>query len=69
MFKKHEKEGRDNIFPTIPELNALKGCLDIKKNKLCIAKSGFEKMLKSNNFRRNSFIEIKKFSEVKHFIN
>ena len=53
----------------VPELNALKGCLDIKKNKLCIAKSGFEKMLKSNNFRRNSFIERKKFSEVKHFIN
>jgi len=69
VSKKHEKEGRDNIIPTGPELNALKGCLDIKKNKLCIAKSGFEKMLRSNNFRRNSFYEKRRFSEVKHFIN
>jgi len=36
---------------------------------LCIAISRYKIMLKPNYLRRNSFFEIKRFSEVKHFSN
>jgi len=34
-----------------------------------LQKVDLNSMLNSNNLRRNSFCEIKKFSEVKHFSN